>query len=51
MAERWVGSCRRELLDDVIVLNESHLHRLVLIRLEIGIGDRIHPVIVIGFIS
>jgi transposase InsO family protein len=25
VAERWVGSCRRDLLDQVIVLNESHL--------------------------
>ena len=27
--ERWVGSCRRDLLDHVIVLNERHLKRLM----------------------
>jgi hypothetical protein len=29
VAERWVGSCRRDLLNHVIVLNERHLKRLM----------------------
>jgi len=29
IAERWVGSCRSELLDHVIALNERHLKRLL----------------------
>ena len=28
-AERWVGSCKRELINHVIVLNEDHLRRLL----------------------
>jgi transposase InsO family protein len=42
VAERWVGSCRRELLDHVIVLSESHLRRLVRDYLEYYHDDRIH---------
>src|SRR5262249_3374633 len=29
IAERWVGSCRREILDHIIALNEKHLRRLM----------------------
>ena len=29
VAERWVGSCRRDLLEHVIILNERHLKRLM----------------------
>ena len=29
VAERWVGNCRRDLLDHLIVLNERHLKRLM----------------------
>ena len=29
VAERWIGSCRRDLLDHVIVMNERHLKRLM----------------------
>jgi putative transposase len=29
VTERWVGSCRRDLLDHVIVLDERHLKRLI----------------------
>jgi transposase InsO family protein len=41
VAERWVGSCRRE-LDHEIVLNESHLRRLVRDYLDYYHDDRIH---------
>ena len=29
IAERWVGSCRRDLLDHMVALNERHLKRLL----------------------
>ena len=29
MAERWIGSCRRELLEHVVVFGRRHLMRLV----------------------
>ena len=42
VAERWVGSCRREILDHVIVLNEEHLRCLVGNYVSYYQGDRIH---------
>jgi putative transposase len=41
-AERWVGSCRREMLDHVIVLNENHLRRLMRDYIRYYHEDRIH---------
>ena len=29
VAERWVGSCRRDLLDHGLIFNQAHLRRLV----------------------
>ena len=42
VAERWVGSCRRELLDHVIPLHERHLRRLVSDYRAYYQEDRIH---------
>lgn len=42
MAERWVGSCRRDLLDHVIVLNERHLKRLLKEYVAYYHDDRTH---------
>ena len=42
LAERWIGSCRRELLDHVIPLNESHLRRLIREYVAYHHEDRIH---------
>jgi transposase InsO family protein len=42
VAERWIGSCRRELLDHVIVLNEVHLRRLIREYISYYHADRIH---------
>jgi putative transposase len=41
-AERWVGSCRREILDHVIALNEQHLRRLIRDYVNYHRHDRIH---------
>ena len=42
IAERWVGGCRRELLDHVITLNEKHLRRLLREYVDYFEHDRIH---------
>jgi putative transposase len=42
IAERWVGSCRREILDHVIALNEQHLRRLIRDYVNYHQDDRIH---------
>ena len=42
IAERWIGSCRRELLDHLIVLNETHLRRLMQQYISYYHADRIH---------
>ena len=42
IAERWVGSCRREMLDHVIALNEPHLRRLIRDYVNYHHEDRIH---------
>jgi transposase InsO family protein len=42
VAERWVGNCRRDLLDHVIVLNETHLKRLMREYVRYYHDDRTH---------
>jgi putative transposase len=42
IAERWVGSCRRELLDYVIILNLNHLYKLLEEYIEYYHRDRTH---------
>ena len=42
IAERWVGSCRRDLLDHVIPMNERHLRRLVSDYIRYYHEDRTH---------
>jgi len=41
-AERWIGTVRRELLDHVIVIDESHLRRLLREYVEYYNGERVH---------
>ena len=42
VAERWVGNCRRDLLNHVIVLNELHLKRLMDEYIRYYHDDRTH---------
>jgi transposase InsO family protein len=42
IAERWIESCRNELLDHVIVLNEIHLRRMIRDYISYYHADRIH---------
>lgn len=42
VAERWVGSCRRDLLDHVISFNERHLKRLLAEYVRYYNDDRTH---------
>jgi putative transposase len=42
MAERWVGSCRRDLLDHTVALNERHLKRLLSEYVRYHHEDRTH---------
>ncbi len=42
VAERWIGSVRRELLDHVVVFNERHLRRLLADYIAYYHDDRTH---------
>ena len=42
VAERWIGSCRRELLDHIIALSERHLRRLLSEYVSYYHADRTH---------
>ena len=42
VAERWIGSCRRELLDQVIVFDMHHFIRLMRSYLDYYHEDRCH---------
>ncbi len=42
IAERWVGTCRRELLDHVIVFGEGHLRRLLADCVAYYNAERVH---------
>ena len=42
IAERWVGSCKREIIDHVIVFNEDHLRQLLRDYVSYYNTERVH---------
>jgi transposase InsO family protein len=42
VAKRWIGSCRRELLDHIIAVSEAHVRRLIGDYISYCHADRIH---------
>ena len=42
IAERWIGSCPREILDHIIPVNEEHLRRLIRDYVRYHHEDRVH---------
>jgi hypothetical protein len=42
MAERWIGSCRREILDHIIPVNDEHLRCLIRDYVRYYQEDRVH---------
>ena len=42
IAERWIGSCRRDLLDHIIAVDERHLKRLLSEYIRYYHEDRTH---------
>jgi hypothetical protein len=45
VAEHWMGSCKREVIDHVIVFNENHLRRLLREYVNYYNAERVHTVI------
>ena len=41
-SERWVGGCRREMLDGIIALNEQHRRRLIRDYVSYYHQDHVH---------